>query len=431
MAGAKALPEAKFVYHRPYLTPYQTAFVDDPARYTVVEASTKVGKTFSCLVWLGERAFQGARGQNFWWVAPVYSQAAIAFRRMKEYLPQNVFTPNEADLKLSLFNGTTIWFKSGVDSDSLYGEDVYACVIDEASRVDENSWYAIRTTLTATEGPVKIIGNVKGRRNWAYEMGQMAKTNTMPGLSYHRITAWDAVEAGILKLSEVENAKRILPTHIFRQDYEAIPADDAGNPFGLAAIRACIKPMSDGEACVWGWDLARAQDWTVGIALDRHGNVCRFERWQAPWRATKSNIAAMSRNVPALVDSTGVGDPILEDLQAEKGNFTGFHFTGPSKQNLMERLAASIQQAQVGYPEDELPDRPLVSELESFEYTYVPTGVRYSAPSGRHDDCVIALALAVWHWRGVIGGDDRPIGLVVGGGSGFGKTHPMFQESDD
>jgi len=78
------------------------------------------------------------------------------------------------------------------------------------------------------------------------------------------------------------------------------------------------------------------------------------------------------------VDSTGVGDPILEDLQAEGGtNFTGFHFSGPSKQNLMERLATSIHTTEVGYPPDELPTRPLVAELNSFEYKLSNTGVRY------------------------------------------------------
>ena len=34
-------------------------------------------------------------------------------------------------------------------------------------------------------------------------------------------------------------------------------------------------------------------------------------------------------------------------------------------------------------------------ELETFEYVYTRTGVRYSAPDGLHDDCVCALALAV------------------------------------
>lgn len=36
-----------------------------------------------------------------------------------------------------------------------------------------------------------------------------------------------------------------------------------------------------------------------------------------------------------------------------------------------------------------------------FEYDYTRGGVRYSAPHGVHDDCVMALALAVQHHAGV------------------------------
>jgi hypothetical protein len=36
----------------------------------------------------------------------------------------------------------------------------------------------------------------------------------------------------------------------------------------------------------------------------------------------------------------------------------------------------------------------LTEELEVFEYQYTATGVKYSAPSGFHDDAVMALALA-------------------------------------
>ena len=37
--------------------------------------------------------------------------------------------------------------------------------------------------------------------------------------------------------------------------------------------------------------------------------------------------------------------------------------------------------------------------MESFEYEQTRTGVRYSAPEGLHDDCVVALALAVQKGR--------------------------------
>lgn len=386
------------VYERPPLTTYQRDFIDCPVRYTVVEASTKVGKTVGCIIWLTEQAFKGKPGQNYWWVAPVSPVGSIAFRRLKRALPQSVYEANESEQRITLANQTTIWFKHAEKPDHLYGEDVYACVIDEATRCREQAWHAVRTTLTATRGPLKIIGNVKGRRNWAYQLARLAEGKTLPDFAYFRITAWDAVEAGLLDRAEIEDAKRVLPAHVFRQDYEAIPADDGGNPFGLAAIEACLEPLSQADPAVWGWDLAKSQDWTVGVALDRQGRVCRLERWQAPWRSTKHDIAQISRQTPALIDSTGVGDPILEDLQALGLMAEGFKFSGPSKQQLMEGLAAAIQQRDVRFP-----DGVLRQELDAFEYEYTRTGVRYAAPEGMYDDCVCALALAVKHWRDKVG----------------------------
>ena len=97
----------------------------------------------------------------------------------------------------------------------------------------------------------------------------------------------------------------------------------------------------------------------------------------------------MHVNVPALVDSTGVGDPIVEDLQRQRpGVFEGVKFTSQSKQQIMEGLAVSIQQRDITFPEG-----IIVNELEEFEYVVHRTGVRYSAPDGMHDDTVCALAL--------------------------------------
>ena len=40
---------------------------------------------------------------------------------------------------------------------------------DEASRMREESWHAVRSTLTFTQvDQIRIIGNVRGRKNWFY-----------------------------------------------------------------------------------------------------------------------------------------------------------------------------------------------------------------------------------------------------------------------
>jgi Terminase large subunit, T4likevirus-type, N-terminal len=374
----------------------------------VIEASTKSGKTVGCMVWLTEQAWLGKSGWEFWWVAPIYEQARIVFRRLKQGLTPNTFTANEKDSAITLANGAVLRFKGADNPDSLYGEDVHAAVIDEATRVKEDAWFAVRSTLTATRGKVRIIGNVKGRRNWAYRLARRAESGE-PDMHYARITAYDAIQAGVLNAAEIDDARAQLPEHVFRELYEAEPSDDEGNPFGINAIRSCLEPLHrDCDPVCWGWDLARANDWTWGIGLCEHGAVAHSERWnqtQYPtldagaedgsshpefWEVTIRRIRDLVGGTPAAVDSTGPGGPIDQALNGRK-NFEGYVFNQRSKQLLMEGLAVGIQQHQVAFPEG-----PLTVELEAFEYVYSRTGVHYSAPEGMHDDGVCALALA-WY----------------------------------
>jgi LAGLIDADG-like domain len=384
--------------------------IDDPRALYLTDGMVPTHNTSGCIAWIVEQALNGRDGWNYWWVAPVSSQADIAFGRCRRSIPQEIATAHLTLKTITLVNGAVIWFKSGDKPDSLYGDDVHAAVVDEASRFKEDAWYAIRSTLTATEGPVRIIGNVKGRRNWFYNLARKAQMGDRV-MGYHKIVAADAIAAGVISEEEVEDARLHMPEHVFRELYLAEPSDDEGNPFGLAAIQSCIAPLSAGAPTVWGWDLAKSVDWTVGIALDAKGAVCRFERFQMPWPETTERIRRLVGAVPALVDSTGVGDPVLESLQRVResdqlkfgrnehgrikalgSRFEGYTFTSGSKQKLMEGLAVAIQSKAVTYP-----DGAIVLELNNFEFEYTRTGVRYGAPEGYTDDCVCALALAVIH----------------------------------
>lgn len=209
----------------------QRAFIDDPARFTIIEASTKAGKTTGCIVWLFEEALKGKNGENCWWVAPIYNQAKIAFKRLKRFISEpSVFTANETELSIKLKNGVTIFFKSADTPDSLYGEDVIAAVVDEGSRVKEDAWTAIFSTLTATDGKCKIIGNVKGTNNWNYKLAREAEAGKQ-NWSYHKLTASDAVAAGVLKQEVIDEAERTLPRDVFLELYFGIPNERASNKF--------------------------------------------------------------------------------------------------------------------------------------------------------------------------------------------------------
>jgi hypothetical protein len=337
-------------------------------------------------------------------VAPVYPQADIAYRRIKNSLTPGSFTAFASPFpRVELISGGTIWIKSADNPDSLFGEDVYHIVLDEASRAKPETWPAIVSVLTATKGQCRLIGNVKGRKNFFYNLARLAERGELPGWHYAKITYQDAVDAGVLDEVIIADAKRTLSERDFQELYEATAADDTGNPFGLDHIAACIKPIQIDEngrllspIVAWGIDLAKKQDYLVLIGLTAEGRVGAFYRWRdVPWRDSIRRIhGIVGDDTPALVDSTGIGDPVLEELQVDHGNFTGYLFSLVSKQKLMEGLAVSIQSHEIGYP-----NGPIKDELESFEYVITPSGrTTYSAAQGHPDDCVCALALARELW---------------------------------
>ena len=97
----------------------------------------------------------------------------------------------------------------------------------------------------------------------------------------------------------------------------------------------------------------------------------------------------MNKNITGFIDSTGVGDPIAEEITSSLFGVQGFKFSANSKQQLIEGLMSAIHQKLIKFPKGVITD-----ELEVFEYKFTASGVKYAARDGFHDDSVIALALA-------------------------------------
>lgn len=376
------------IFELPPLYPAQHAAIYHPARYVSIDGSTKSGKTHGCLHWQTGRVF--ADPGVHWWVAPVYRQAEIAYGRALRSIPRELVSKSsENKLQIEIVNGSTWQFRSGEKPDNLYGEDVRSAVIDEASRCRDEAWYAVRSTLTATQGPIRAIGNVRGRNNWHYKLGVMAR-NGDPAIHYAKLTADDAIRGGVISRDEVLDAMRVYPHEVFRELYMCEPSDDGGNPFGIQHIAGCVEPMSSDPAVVWGIDYARVQDWTVAIGLDRSGRVCRLERWRSEPASTTARIVQMVGRTPGYYDATGPGGYLEEAFRNAGTALTPVVYTNARKQDLMEALASAIQQRRIRFPDGVIRD-----ELEQFEYSLSSTRrVQYSAPAGAHDDAVNALALA-------------------------------------
>lgn len=361
---------------------------NENARFVVTMCGRRWGKTIDGEEWIEDGALAG---QRCGWFTPTYKYLIEVWDSMIHRLGPAVKRQNATERRIELMTGGLIECWTLDTPDPGRSRKYHRVVVDEAgiARNLTTIWQqAIRPTLTDYRGHAWFYGTPKGRTHDFSQMFAKGESGEHGWISHRAPTR----ENPYIPADEIEAARRDMPEAAYLQEYEGMPADDGANPFGLTAIANCVAPLSDQQPAVWGWDFARAQDWTVGIALDAYGRVCRVERWQGkPWAETRRLVAEHTEQTPAVGDSTGIGDVVIESIQSFNTPILGYLFTPKSKQSLMERLANAIQSKQITIPEG-----VVRAELETFSYEYTAHGVRYTAPEGLHDDCVMALALAVY-----------------------------------
>ena len=366
----------------------QQKIIDSTARFKVVMCGRRFGKSELSQVIIISSAIYG---QRVAYITPTYKLARHFFKKLISFIP---FENNQSGLIINFPNGGTLEFFTGERLDNLRGRKYHLIVIDEASFIPdlENGWTnSIRPTLTDYKGKAVFLSTPKGK-NYFYSLFLKGQHD---GKQRENNEEWESFkyttyDNPYIDATEIDDARRQLPQSVFEQEYMANPMENSENPFGIKHINNCIAELSTLPAMYYGIDLAKSMDYTVIIGLDKNGCVCHYERFQKDWKSTKETILSLDRNKPVFIDSTGVGDAITEDLQRKFNSMTGYKYTSNSKQQLMELLASSIHQQKVRFPRG-----TIVNELEIFEYVYTSTGVKYNAPSGFHDDCVNALALAV------------------------------------
>ena len=379
------------------LRPLQLEGIFHSSRYGVVVATPQhSGKTTGAYRWLTAQAVNRPGSLN-WFVSPTYAQAMDVMRRLQRYLPKKHVKFNKGLLTAEFSNGSMIHFKSADNSESLYGPSVHAMVVDEASRVSEDSWAACRSRMVMTEGPMRIVGNKSGR-SWFWELCARAKQG-QPNTVYRQMTAIDAVEQGIMSQEMFDDVKRNTPPLKFEELY-LLKDVDSFNPF--RGYEKCVAPLpSEEPPAGFGIDPARHEDFYAIHGLDASGHWTHCDAWQeTPWDQSILRVRQIVRDNIVLVDQTGMGDPHLSELQRSGIAADGYLFGPLSRQALLENLAVGIANQRLTYPQI------VADELATFEYKTLPSGrTQYRCPENFHDDRVMALALAFWL---ITEGDNRP-----------------------
>ena len=338
----------------------------------------------------------------YWHIFPTYGEAfdsvwndpAMLFNIIPKQLIDHV---NITNLIVYFKNGSIYQLKGSDQPDALRGPGPMGIVFDEWDTQKQEAWGVVEPILRANGGWCWFIGTPRGRQG-LYD-------NYQKGQSGHKEWAsWllKASESGIIAQDQLDEAKLSMTESLYFQEWECEFLESTGIVFrGIRDIMVS-KPQrpEQGRLYLMGVDLAKVQDWTVVRIYDRETNELVYkDRWQSlEWPYQKKKIATYARyynNALTILDATGIGDPIADDLTRAGISIIPFKITTQSKKDLIEKLSLWIQQKLFKIMKDE----QAALEYENFSYEIDSHGrfMKYGARSGYHDDIVMADALAVWY----------------------------------
>jgi len=361
----------------------------------------RAGKDKACWNYMIKRAFE--KVGTYFYFLPEYSQAKKVIWdnidndgfKMLHHIPEELIqATNSQELKITLVNGSIIqligadnFHKSGV------GTNPIGVVLSEYSINNPAVWNFIRPILKINGGWAIFNFTPRGQ-NHAYQLLEMAKNN--PDWFCQTLTVADT---GILTEGEIEEERlEGMSQAMIDQEYYTKFIESATSFFKNITDVCTLEesPHNPLHMFQMGVDLAKYQDYTVISVIDLNTlEQVYMERFnQLDWNLQKAKIEAVYHkfNRPVgYIDATGVGDPIVEDLNRRGINLTPYKFNEANRKDLLTNLSIRMEQGKVRLLKNEI----LMDELGYFQYEMSDRGkLRIKVPDNLHDDTVFGTALS-------------------------------------
>jgi len=292
--------------------------------------------------------------------------------------------------------GGSVRVYSGDNNNAMRGISSDLAVLDEAAYLTVDTWtHVVRPALSDRQGRALFISTPR-THDWFYNLFLRGQDKR-----YREWASWQFPTASnpLIPQAEIESAREALPERVFAREYLAEPLDDVAVFRGVDAARKAERQEGpkDGHQYVMGCDFGKIDDYTVCQVIDitdmAVADVLRFNRISYPVQA--DSVSAFWHKwqpAVALGERNSIGEAMLDMLREREAYFTPFVTTNATKISIIENLIQLIETGRLQLLAD---DDITATELKAFEMTSTPSGlVKYAAPSGYHDDCVMSLALA-------------------------------------
>lgn len=343
-------------------------------RWAVLNTHRRAGKTVALVNDLIFGALECQRHKpQFAYIGPTYSQAKkVAWTYLKDYAEEYLSKPpQEAELKVTLKNDSTIYVLGSDNANSLRGIYLDGCVPDEYALFKPSVFSQVLRPALSDRNGWAIFASTPQGKNLFYELVQRAKKQ--PKEWYHLHLPADT--SGIISRAELDELRRDMDPEEFAQEYlcsfdsalkGAIYADevnlmflDGRNKPGLydpALPVYCVFDLGflDLTVCIW-FQITRdgrkhiiACEETTGEIIAYHmERVVQFEGGVTqvflPHDARAKNLQT-GKSIVELFLAEGLNVSIIpnhkvrDGITAVRQAFTSIWIDEPNCENLVEAL---------------------------------------------------------------------------------------------
>jgi hypothetical protein len=389
------------------LHPTQLEVYNDPHTHKVIAAGKGWGKTAFVTRCSAGKAMTTDNSCGAV-IAPIAKQANYDYKLIRKLITEKrIEKSSERWMELTLKNGAEIGMFSAEIPDNIRGYAWDWVIVDEAAFCDPEIFSIIDSQIGKRRGIEWDVSTPNGKNHF-YDLYCQEESDPKNYKSFH-FTTYDNPHYPI---DEIERMRLKMDDITFRQEIMA-EFIEGGLVFPhLADIMTAIprEPIL-GHHYVSGIDLAKVNDFTVIKIADTADNheVFHTRLPHSDWSIIKSNIYTILKrynNATAIIDKTGVGSAVVEDLQKMTRAFEGSPeqghlivipemFTQKSKPELIRNYIMAQNNGTIHLILDQIVKKEH-EQMMAIKSEALQGYIKYQAPKGRNDDTVMAAALMSW-----------------------------------
>ena len=211
----------------------QLEIFEDPARFKVVAAGRRFGKTYLARIALAVNALKDVdeKGRDLsqeevYYIAPTFEQGKkIMWNQLKALLKLEkeggvIASAHENTAVLTLINGRRISIKGADRPDTLRGVGLSYAVLDEYAFMKSDVWeLIIQPALARVEGGALFIGTPEGKNHF-YDLYQNAESNK-PGYEDWKAWRFESLANPTLSPKEISRQISTMSVAAARQEFGA------------------------------------------------------------------------------------------------------------------------------------------------------------------------------------------------------------------